>query len=146
MELYERVRKLRKEYLHLSQTEFGKRLGVSRSVINNIELDMLARPDQKISLLKLMCKEFSVSEEWLFDEEGPVFAGPDRFSLDEFAKTRGASELELEILKAYFEIDLDVRQKLVEHFKRYFEKFTAPDSPDELEKQFPPTEDETQTG
>lgn len=146
MELYERVRKLRKDYLHLSQTEFGKRLGVSRSVINNIELDMLARPDQKISLLKLMCKEFSVSEKWLFDGEGPVFAESDRFSLDEFAKSRGASELELEILKAYFEIDLEVRQTLVEHFKRYFEKLAVPGSPEELEKQFPPIEDETQTG
>jgi len=30
METYERIRELRKTYLHLSQTEFGERLGVSR--------------------------------------------------------------------------------------------------------------------
>ena len=65
MEMFERIRKLRKEYLHLSQEEFGKRLGVSRSVIANIELNMLARPDQKEPLIKLICKEFNVNEDWL---------------------------------------------------------------------------------
>ena len=44
---------------------FGKHLGVSRDVINNIELNRLARPEQKDPLYKLICKEFSVSEEWL---------------------------------------------------------------------------------
>ncbi len=63
METYERIRELRKNHLHLSQTEFGERLGVSRSVIKNIELNALARPDQKLSLIKLICKEFSVNEE-----------------------------------------------------------------------------------
>ena len=53
MEVYERIRQLRKEMLHLSQTEFGERLGVSRSVIKNIELDALVRPDQKEPLYKL---------------------------------------------------------------------------------------------
>ena len=65
MEMFERIRKLRKEYLHLSQEEFGKRLGVSRSVIANIELNMLARPEQKEPLIKLICKEFNVNEDWL---------------------------------------------------------------------------------
>ena len=67
MELYERIRELRKNYLHMSQTDFGERLGVSRSVIKNIELNALAKPDQKLSLLKLICKEFSVNEEWLIN-------------------------------------------------------------------------------
>lgn len=73
MEIHERVRDLRKKYLHLSQTAFGKTLGVSRSVINNIELNTLARPEQKLSLIKLMCKEFNVREEWLLDGIEPVF-------------------------------------------------------------------------
>ena len=48
MELHERIKELRKNYLHLSQTEFGEKVGVSRSVINNIERNVLARPDQKL--------------------------------------------------------------------------------------------------
>lgn len=63
--MFERIRKLRKEQLHLSQEEFGKCLGVSRSVIANIELNTLARPEQKEPLIKLICKEFNVNEDWL---------------------------------------------------------------------------------
>ena len=37
MEIYERIRELRKDYLNLSQAAFGEKLGVNRDVINNIE-------------------------------------------------------------------------------------------------------------
>ena len=73
MEVYERIRELRKNHLRLSQTDFGDRLGVSRSVIKNIELNALARPDQKLSLIKLICKEFSVNEDWLLNGNEPMF-------------------------------------------------------------------------
>ena len=117
MEIYERIRLLRKEHLHLSQEAFGERLGVSRSVIKNIELDALARPDQKLSLIKLICKEFSISEDWLLYGEGKMEMHSDTFSLDEFAKQHNATELELNILKAYFELDPELRSQLVKHFK-----------------------------
>ncbi len=119
MELYERIRELRKNYLHLSQTEFGDKLGVSRSVIKNIELNALAKPDQKLSLLKLICKEFSVSEEWLMNGTEPMFVEPDTFSLDDFAKSHGATDFELEIIKAYFELDSSTRKTLVNHFRNH---------------------------
>ena len=69
MEPYERVREVRKEH-SLSQDEFAKRLGVSRDVIKNIELNRLAKPEQKIPLIKLIAKEFNVSEKWLLLGEG----------------------------------------------------------------------------
>ena len=117
LELYERIRLLRKDYLHMSQTEFGIKLGVSRSVIKNIELDALARPDQKLSLIKLMCKEFSVNEEWLLNGIEPMIAQPETFSLDQYLKERGCTALEMEIVKAYFELDMDTRQKVFDHFQ-----------------------------
>ena len=73
LELHERIRYLRKNTLKMSQTEFAEKLGVTRTVIKNIELNVLARPEQKLSLLKLMCKEFNVSEKWLLDGEGEMF-------------------------------------------------------------------------
>ena len=72
METFERFREIRKD-LKLSQEEFGKRLGVSRSVIVNIECDRLKRPDQKESLYKLVCKEFNVNEEWLRTGNGSMY-------------------------------------------------------------------------
>ena len=118
LELHERIRELRKNYLHMSQTAFGAKLGVSRSVINNIELNALARPDQKLSLIKLMCREFSVSEEWLLNGTEPMFIEPETFSLDQYLKERGCTTLEMEIVKAYFELDIDTRQKIFEAFER----------------------------
>ena len=118
LELHERIRELRKNYLHMSQTAFGVKLGVSRSVINNIELNALARPDQKLSLIKLMCKEFSVNEEWLLHGSMPMFVTPETFSLDQYLKERGCTALEMEIVKAYFELDMDTRQKIFEAFER----------------------------
>lgn len=68
----ERIEILRKD-LSMSRRVFGERLGVSESVIVNIEYDRLKRPDQKETLYKLICKEFNVNEEWLRSGEGEMF-------------------------------------------------------------------------
>lgn len=145
METYERIRELRKNHLHLNQTEFGSRLGVSRSVINNIERNVLARPEQKLSLMKLICSEFDVNEEWLLNGTDPMFVQPDTFSLDDFVKSKGATGLELEIVKTYFELAPEIRKAAIAHFKRRLVAAVAvdptllvPDSPEDLEAQCPP--------
>ncbi len=145
MEMYERIKDLRKNHLKLSQEAFGGRLGVSRSVINNIERNALARPDQKLSLIKLICKEFSVSEDWLLNGNEPMFLEPDTFSLDDFVKQRGATELELQIVKLYFDLDADTRKTLVSHFRSGLAAaitqnpaLTVPNTPEELEAECPP--------
>ena len=145
LELHERIRELRKNYLHMSQTAFGAKLGVSRSVINNIELNALARPDQKLSLIKLMCKEFSVNEEWLLHGSMPMFVAPDTFSLDQYLKERGCTALEMEIVKAYFDLDADTRQKVFDHFQARLsaakERLTAAaDAGQQQEEEAPPLE------
>ena len=118
MEIYERIRELRKKHLKMSMEVFGKHLGVSLDVISNIENNRLARPEQKLSLIKLICKEFSVNEDWLLNGNEPMFIEPDTFSLDEFARQHGATDLELQIVKTYFDLDADTRQLLLEHFRK----------------------------
>lgn len=147
LETYDRIKELRKEHLKLTQAEFGERLGVSRSVIKNIELNALARPDQKLSLYKLICSEFNVNEEWLLDGVGPMFVPPDTFSLDDFARARGATDLEIEIIRAYFDLDPNLRKAVVSSFKNKLTSAIAanpallvPDTPEELEAMCPPVE------
>lgn len=72
MTIGERIGCLRKE-LKMSRRVFGEKLGVSESVIVNIEYDRLKRPEQKESLYKLMCREFNVDENWLRTGEGEMF-------------------------------------------------------------------------
>jgi hypothetical protein len=76
-----------------------------------------------------------------------MFAQPDAFSLDDFAKMNHASGLELEIIKTYFELDPDVRGTVVEHFKQKLAEAAAsdpsmfvPDTAEELEKKYPPVD------
>ena len=65
----------------MSQEEFGSKLGVSRSVINNIESNALRRPDQKEPLYKLICKEFNISYLWLTQGIEPMEAQTDRSTM-----------------------------------------------------------------
>lgn len=148
MEIYERIRELRKNHLKISMESFGNRVGVSRDTINNIEHNRLARPEQKLSLYKLICSEFNVNEDWLLNGNEPMFVQPKTFSLDQFVQERGATDLELDILKAYFDLDPDLRKMLIEHFKKRISgkdvqnnNFDGvPATPEELEQEFPPVE------
>lgn len=117
MDMHERIRDLRKNHLKMSQEVFGKHLGVSRAVIKNIELNCLARPDQKLSLIKLMCREFNVNEEWILNGNGPMYKESEDFSLDRFAHDHGMTPIELDIMKTYFELDPAIRKTVIEHFK-----------------------------
>ena len=65
-----RIKTLRK-VLGLSQSEFGEKLGVSRSVIANIELN---RVEPKERLIKHICDIFNVNESWLAGGVGEMFS------------------------------------------------------------------------
>lgn len=65
----ERIKSVR-EALHLSQREFGEKLGVSRDVISNIEYGRV-RP--KRLLLQHLCQMYKVNEHWLETGEGEMF-------------------------------------------------------------------------
>ena len=72
MEIHERIKAVRKT-VGISQTEFGKRIGISRDAVNNIENGRLKKPEQKEPLYRLICAEFNVSEQWLRTGEGEMF-------------------------------------------------------------------------
>lgn len=95
MEIYDRIKELRKKE-HLSRRAFGDRLGVSESVIANIELNRLTRPDQKEPLYKLICKEFCLNEEWLLKGVGSMYL--ETLSEDEYA--RAATEIDIKDSRA----------------------------------------------
>lgn len=65
----ERLRLLR-EKIGISRAVFGQRIGVSGDVINNLER---GRVEIKEYILKLICSEFNVNEEWLRHGTGEMF-------------------------------------------------------------------------
>lgn len=152
MEIYERIRELRKKHLKMSMEVFGKHLGVSLDVISNIENNRLARPEQKMSLYKLICSEFNVSEEWLLNGTGEMFASNEaEYSTLIDQIMTGENEFAKNIFKTFALFD----EKDWEALRRIIEKYLAvttdpalivPDSEEELEAQYPPVGTDNNSG
>ena len=97
MTINERIRHLRKDELDLTQSEFASKLGLKQAGVSAIERDSVAVTDRTI---KAICMVFNVREEWLRTGEGEMYSSAELFSLDRFVAERGATELELAIVKA----------------------------------------------
>lgn len=65
----ERVKAVRKKN-ELTLEGFGERLGVTKTAISRIEKGERSLTEQ---MLKAICREFNVNEEWLRTEEGDMF-------------------------------------------------------------------------
>lgn len=113
MNIAERIKQVRKD-AKLSQSDFGEKLGVSRSVINNIELDRNKNGIQE-NIIKLICCVFNVNEEWLKNGKGSKYSLKIKTTLDTLAEEYNMSELEYTILSHYLALDLNQR-KAVENF------------------------------
>lgn len=70
MQINERIRFLRKEHLNLTLDEMSKRLNISLSNLGNIETGKIGVTQRVIADI---CREFSVSTEWLETGEGDVY-------------------------------------------------------------------------
>ena len=110
----ERIRYLRKDELGLTQAEFAEKLGLKQGSFSSIESGNATVTDRTV---KAICMVFNVREEWLRTGEGEMYSPEPVFSLDRFVAERGATELELAIVKAYFELDPATRRTVLEHFK-----------------------------
>lgn len=80
MSINDRIKQLRKS-LNLSQTDFGKKLGVSRDVINNLDRSVV---DPKPLILEHICSVYNVNPDWLMHGTGEMFL--ERDSGDEIAE------------------------------------------------------------
>ena len=109
----ERFKKIREEF-GFSQEKFGEIIGLSKSGISNIESGQRKVTEKHI---KLLSSELNINPDWIRTGEGTMKISSDTFSLDEYAKQRQVSDLELDIIKLYFELDPDTRRGLLKHFK-----------------------------
>ena len=78
----ERLRLLR-EKIGISRAAFGQRIGVSGDVINNLER---GRVEIKEHILKLICSEFSASEDWLRTGSGEMFSKTPSSTMEQLKK------------------------------------------------------------
>lgn len=138
-----RLRLLRKN-LDLTQQEFADRLGIKRNTIANYET---GRNEPIDAVLSLICREFNVNEEWLRYGMGEMFKEESTFSLDDYAAANHLTDIEKNIICGLMALDKNVREALLDVFKKAFgiyensAYYNAPKTPQELERLFPPVDD-----
>lgn len=70
MELFDRIKYLRKEVLHKTQEEFSSAINISRSNLGSIEIGRINVTSRVISDI---CSEYGINENWLRTGEGEMF-------------------------------------------------------------------------
>lgn len=65
----DRIKKIRKE-VKLTQVQFGEKIGVKGNTVTNYESGLRTPTD---AVIKSICREFNVDENWLRTGEGEMF-------------------------------------------------------------------------
>jgi len=104
----DRIKHLRTK-LNLTQAQFGKKLGVGRGVIVNLELGR-ARPRQL--LIGHMCELFGVNEHWLYTGEGEMFRDTDEAALELLSRKYALNDEDRAVIRAYVKLGADKRAAL----------------------------------
>lgn len=114
----ERVKVLRKDYLHLTLVEFGEKVGVRHSTISNIENGIRSVTDQ---MRTSICREFHVREEWLRNGNGEPFEPDPESELDALCDRYGLEEGSRAFIKEFAELPDNERKIIL----KYIEKVCA---------------------
>lgn len=114
--MHERLKEIR-HHFNMTQAEFAKKLGIGQSTLAMMEVSKRDLSDRHI---KTICAICNVNEEWLRTGVGSMFVGETTFNLDQFVKDRGGTDLELEVVKAYFNLSKDVREAVMQQFQTVF--------------------------
>lgn len=107
MQVNERIKILRRD-LGLTQAKFGEHLGMSRSVVNNLERGALKNMLAKRPIIKLISREFGVSEDWLLYGTGgtePQYAPYFDITLDDL----GWNDLDKSTVLGYLSLSKEAR-------------------------------------
>lgn len=109
---------------NLKQNEFANRIGVSQAYISKLFKEESDKtPSDRI--LKLVCSEFNVDENWLRTGNGNMFVEAKEISLDDYARKNGISEYETDIMKLYMSLDKNTRNQFMDGLRELSRKHEA---------------------
>lgn len=120
MEIFERIKYLRKSILKISQEEFAKKIGLSRSNIGNIEVGRINVTDRVISDI---VNQYNVNNDWLINGTEPMFIKTANELVDQIASKYNFSVAEKQALQAYVELSDSDREKISELIQNIFSGF-----------------------
>lgn len=112
----ERIKEIR-EALDLSQEAFGKRIGITRASISNMEKG--TRNPSKQTIISI-CREFDVNNAWLKEGIGEMFSDLPNTLLDQVADEYNLDELDKMIVKGYMQLSEEKRKVIKEYLQSIF--------------------------
>ncbi len=122
MTINARIKYLRKEILKLNQKDFGERIGLKQNAISDMEKGRYAVTD---SNAKLICQEFNISEAWLRNGEGNIYAESSRNIIDELKKQYGMTDEQYACMCAFLSLERNEREFFIEIVEKFAQKQRA---------------------
>lgn len=102
-----RIKELRK-HLHMTQTQFGERVGVKGNTVTGYETGLRNPTD---AVIKSICREFGASETWLRTGDGEMFVESPDNVVDAVAEKLDLNDFERMILSAYVQLPKQLRDE-----------------------------------
>lgn len=137
MTINERVKAVRKER-RWSQSHLASILGITQSGVSYMEQNGSTVSDQTIKSLCMAVP--GLNESWLRTGTGPMYTQSSSFDLTQYILERDGDPLELEIIKAYLTLPKDIRQAVLDHFKKRLSQSLSSPAPaptvEELEEEY----------
>lgn len=148
----DRLRLLREE-TGLSRAAFGQKLGVSGDVINNLER---GRVEIKDHIIKLVCSEFSINEDWLRNGTGEMKMKTPSGIMEDLKKEFNLDDFAYSFVYEYLKLGEGKRNAVQEFFYNVLNGIgdregvsgtydEVPKTPEELEAKFPPVDEDQKT-
>lgn len=116
MEIYQRIKDLRKNHLNLTQEIFSSKINISRANLGSIEVGRINVTDRVITDI---CNAFNINQHWLHTGEEDIYIKKDDTLLSKLAHEYNLSKTEQKILSAYLNLDESRRNQLID-FARCF--------------------------
>lgn len=156
MNIGDRLKRLRKE-LDLTQEAFASRIGSVQNTITGYES---GRRNPSAPVISLICREFDVNEEWLRNGTGEMFAPESNDELEALAKKYNLSNADQVLIEKYVNLKSGSRETIINFMIDVVAALDGtadqndkafpvgdiyagiPDTPEELERKFPPLEDQ----
>lgn len=131
MDIKQRIFSIR-EALSLSQEAFGKRIGVTRSAVSNYESGGRNVTEQ---VIKAICREFNVAEDWLKHGKGEMFIETKSSFLASIASQYDLDEFDQVLLEAYLALPGDQRKVIKDFIQEVAGAFNSEDEIAATERQ-----------
>ncbi len=118
MTIGQRLKTIRKA-LHMKQSDFGKRLGLSQPTIGQYEKETRPITERVISQL---VSEYNINEEYLRHGTGEMFVSHRADLVAELADKLQLTKREQQLLLAYSTFPVDKRAEILNFAKNFFAK------------------------